>query len=127
MRSESEQVGQISYLWKRRAAKELDQRRTLVLREIEFDVLYEARKIGDHQYLLALIRADERQHVRVFRAQKLHRSAPECFVLFAQRDHAAHPPEQRMAIAFVRVNVGALVVVLGVDDHGQDQTLWVSR
>src|ERR1700688_4974066 len=65
--------------------------------------------------------------MRIFRAQELHRSAAERFDLFPQGHHSAHPPEQRMAIAFMRFNVGALVVVLRVDDHGQDQTLRISR
>src|ERR1700674_3001051 len=32
-----------------------------------------------------------------------------------------------MAIAFMRFNIRALVMVLGVDDHGQDQSLRVGR
>src|ERR1700685_269341 len=63
----------------------------------------------------------------MFWAEKLHRSPAECLDLFAQRQQTAHPPEQRVAIALVRLNVDALVVILGIDDHGQDETLRIGR
>ncbi len=63
VRSEREQIRQISNRGERRAAKQLDGCRAFELREIEFDVLHESRKIGDYQYLFVFISTDEGQHV----------------------------------------------------------------
>ncbi len=63
MRSEREQIGQIADSREGRAAKQLDGCRAFELREIEFDVLHESRKIGDYQYLLVFVSTDEGQHV----------------------------------------------------------------
>src|ERR1700719_2306169 len=63
VRSESQQVRQISDRGERRAAEQLDRRRPLELGEIELDVLHESREIGDYQYLFVFISADEGQHM----------------------------------------------------------------
>ena len=45
------------------------------------------------------------------------RAAAEGLVLLAQRDQALHPPQQRLRVALLGLDVDRLVVVLGVDDR----------
>ena len=125
MRAQRERVGAIGHLGKRRATEQLDQREALVLREVDLDVLHEARQVGDHQDVLVFERTDERHHAVVVGVQKLDRPAPEGSKLLAQSDEPSHPPQERMAVALLRFDVDGLVVVLVIDHHRQNELLRV--
>jgi len=102
-----------------RAAEELDRRQAGEGREVQLRGLGEARQVGDHQQRLVAEPAQEGEHAVVFRLQKLDRAAAERRVAFAQRDHPAHPPEQRVGIGLLHLHVHRLIVELRVDDHRQ--------
>ena len=53
------------------------------------------------------------------------RAAPERLEPLAQRDQPLRPPQQRVRVVLLRLDVDRLVVVLGVDDDRQDQPLRV--
>jgi hypothetical protein len=57
--------------------------------------------------------------------QELNRPAPERLIALAQRDQPLHPPEQRLRIGLLRLNVDRAVVILRVGDDREIQTLRV--
>ena len=57
--------------------------------------------------------------------QHLERAASEAPVALAQRDQAPHPPQQRVRVVLLGLHVDGLVVVLGIDHHGQVQPLGI--
>ena len=57
-----------------------------------------------------------REDAAIARVQESHRAAPEGGMPLAQGDDAAHPPQQRLRIRELRVDVDGLVVIFGVGD-----------
>ncbi len=117
--AQGEQVGQLADLRERRAPEQLGGHDAAELRQVELDVLDEAREVGDHQDPLAVVAADERQDAVVVGLEELDRAPAEGLVALAQGDHPAHPPELRVGVRLLGLDVDRLVVVLGVDDHRQ--------
>ena len=75
------------------------------------------------QHTLIGVPANVGDDVGIFGMEEIDRAAAERFELLAQRDHPAHPPQQRMVIALLRFNVDGLVVILVIDNDGQDELL----
>jgi hypothetical protein len=67
----------------------------------------------------------EGQDLGVVRGEHHQVAAAEHAVSLAQRDHPLHPPQQAARVVLVRLDVHRLDVVLGVDDHRQEQPLRV--
>src|SRR5262249_4994630 len=55
--------------------------------------------------------------------QELNRAASERAVAFSQRQNASHPPQQRVTIALLRLDIYRFVVVFGIEDDGQIKRL----
>ena len=98
-------------------AVELDGRAAGVRGEVELDRLDEPRQVGRHQQRLVLVAAQEDHDVVVVRLQELQAAAGEGAVAFAQRDQPPRPPQQRVRVALLGLDVDRLVVELGVGDH----------
>ena len=94
--------------------------------EVQLDHLQESGEVGHAQNLLRLIPAHERQHLAVLGSQQLERPAAESTVALAQRDEAFHPRQRRVRVRRLRLDVDRLVVVLGVGDHRQVESLAVA-
>ena len=92
-------------------------------REVELAVLRETREVRDHEDLLVLVAAHEREDTVVVGGQELDVAAPEHVVAVAKRDDPSHPPEQRVRVRRLRLDVDSLEVELGVDDHRQVELL----
>jgi hypothetical protein len=85
--------------------------------------LREPRQVRDHQNLLLLVLPDKREHFVVRGMQEFQRPAPERLELLALRDHALHPPQERMRVVLLRLHVHGFVVILRIDIDGQVQPL----
>ena len=125
MRPEGQRVRAAADLREAVAAEELDRRRAGEEREVQLGVLGEAREVRHHQDALPVVAADEGEDAVVRRVEELDRAAAEGAVALAQRDQPPHPPEQRVRVALLRLDVDRLEVVLGVDDHRQVELLRV--
>ena len=123
VRAEREEIRNVADLRKLGAPKELVWHLPFELREIELHKLHEARQVRDDEDRLVAMLPDEREDARVVRAEKLDRPAAERLVTLAERDDALHPPEERVRVVVLRFDVERLVVVLGIDDDRQDETL----
>ena len=55
----------------------------------------------------------------------MKRAAREGFEIFPHRDDAAHPPEERGQILLLIFDVSRFVMILGIDDDGQMELLWI--
>ena len=60
---------------------------------------------------------EERENFRVVRIQELDGTERERFVVFAGRNDAAHPPEQRRQIFLLILYVDCLVVIFRVNRY----------
>ena len=78
-------------------------------------------------YGLVGVPPDEREGMPVVRVEELDRAAPEGRMPLAQGDEPLHPPEERMRVRMLGLDVDGLVVVLGVDDDRQVELLAVRR
>ena len=123
MRAQRQEVRPVRHRRKLGRAEQLQRPHALILRQIQFDALREAREIRHYQHPLLFVAADERQHAAVLRVQELQAAAPHRAQLLAQRDHPLHPPQQRVRIVLLRLDVDRFVVVLGVDIHRQVEPL----
>ena len=70
-----------------------DRHHALVLRQIELDVLDEAREVRHDQDGLLLVLAEESEHPAVRGREEGDGAASEGAVLLAERDEALHPVE----------------------------------
>ena len=102
-----------------RAAKHLDRSHTAVLTQIKIHMLRIARQVRDDQHPLILEFAHERQHLAITRAEEAQRSASERPYPFALRQCALHPPQERVRIVLLCLNVHRLIVILRIDDYWQ--------
>src|SRR5579863_5019409 len=102
MRSEGQQVRLLADCRKSSLAKELNRRHALEPTEVQLDELHETREVRDHQDALVVIGADEGQDARIVGAQKLDGPASKRLEALAHGDEPPNPPEQRMAVAFLR-------------------------
>src|SRR5262249_40766912 len=91
------------------------------LREIELDGLGTACHVGDAKYRLIAVFAQIGEDFAVLRVEEPQRSAPERMMLAAHPEHAAHPVEQGMRIAALRLDVYGLEAVKRVHDGGKHQ------
>ena len=125
MRAERHEVRGVGDLRESLAAEQLDGRDAAQLVEVEPRDLHEPRQVRDHEHALAFVLADEREHVRVVAGDELDRAAPEQPVLLALRDEALGPPQQRLRVRLLRLDVDRFVVILGIDDRRQVELLRV--
>ncbi len=125
VRSEGEQVGQLADGGESRLAEQLQRLGALESREVELDVLREARQVGDDQHRVVAVAAQVGEHAAVLGVQELQVAAAEQVVAAAQREHPPHPPQQRPAVLGLGLDVDRLVVELGVDDRRQEELLRV--
>ncbi len=84
--------------------------------EVELHRLRESGQVGEAQHGLAVEAPDVGEHFTVGRVQRFERSAAEHLEQPAQRDHVAHPVQQRRGVALLRFDVGRLVAVHRVHD-----------
>jgi hypothetical protein len=91
--------------------------------QIQLHALCKARQVGDHQHLLVLKLTDERQHFAVARIEKLQTPASEGAKLLALLNQTLRPPQQRMRIVLLCLDVDGFVVIFGIDIHRQIQAL----
>lgn len=94
VRPEGEQVGQVADVGEARLAEHLDRRRAAEAGEVELDVLRMTREVRHDQDGALLVAAQVCQHAPVLGVQELQLAAAEHRVALAQRQHAAHPPQQ---------------------------------
>ena len=77
-----------------------------------------AGQVGDDEdRIFGLEPAEEREDVAVVRPQELDRAAAERPMLLAQRDHPAHPVQQRERRSLLRLDVHRLVAVDRIHDQ----------
>ena len=91
--------------------------------QVELDVLRPPGQVRDDEDALLAQLAQVGEHLAVVRKEELERPAAEGLVALAQRDHALHPPEQRVGVRLLGLDVHG--AVLGVADHRQIQLLRV--
>src|SRR5207248_1583728 len=75
--AEREQVRKIADGRKARLAHQLDGHAALERLQVQLDILCKARKIGDDQYRLVFIVANESQYFRVLRCEEFDGAAAE--------------------------------------------------
>ena len=97
----------------RRASEHLDRRDPLHVAEVELHRLRVAGQVRHDQDPLVLVLADEREHAGVVRKEEAQRAPAEGPVLPPEADDVLHPPEQRVRVVLLGVDVQRLVVVLG--------------
>jgi len=69
--------------------------------------------------------ADEREHLAIVRRKELQRPPSECLVALPERDQALHPPQQRLRVRLLDLDVDGLEVILGVGDDREIERLAV--
>src|SRR5207302_1092209 len=99
------------------AADQLDRRAARETREVELDVLREARQVRDAQDLDALVLAQVREDAAVLRTQEGLAATPEDRVRLADADDPLHPVEQRAGYALLRLDVHGLIAVDRIGDE----------
>src|SRR5438045_6973178 len=67
--------------------------------------------------------AEKREHLVVFREEKLERAAGERPEIFPHRDDAPRPPKQRGEVLLLVLDVDRFVVILGIDRDRQIEML----
>jgi len=113
------------YVPELRGSEQLPEDRPAVVVEIERDALGEPGQVRDHEDTLVLVAAQKGEHLGVLRVQELNPAATEHRMTVTKRDETAHPPQQRVRIAVLRLDVDRLVVVLGIDDDREIELLGV--
>src|SRR6266852_2814252 len=126
VRTERQQIRQLADARKLGAPEQFDRRASLEPRQVEFHVWHEARQVGDHQNLLVAKTADKGQHPGIVRRQRFDGATAKRPELFAQRNQAPNPPQERMPVAFLRFDVDSLIMVLVINDYREDQALRVA-
>src|SRR5688572_28900221 len=107
-------------MWHFHPPEHLDWHHALKFVEIESHTLSKARQVDDNEDALFLVAAYEGEDFAVLRLEERHAAAAEGFVALPQGDQPLRPPEQRMLVLVLRLDVHGFVVVLGVDDHWQE-------
>ena len=102
VRAEREKIRRVRDDRKFRPAKQLDGHEGFERRQIQFHRLGEAREVGDHEDGFLFVAQDVAQNLVVVRLEKFAFALAERAPAFAQREHPAHPPEQRMRIGQLR-------------------------
>ena len=125
MRSERDEIGKFTNRGELLVPKELHRHRATELREVEFRALDVSREVKDAQDALVVVATDETEDLAILGAQDLEGPSTEGPVALAKGDQATHPPQQRVGVLLLRLDVDRLIVILGVDDGGQVQTLGV--
>ena len=123
MRAEGEEVRRLADDRQLGRPEQLDGDHAFPLRQVKLHHLQESGEVGDAEDLLGLVASDERQHLAVLRPQELERAAAERPMALPQGDEALHPRKQRVLVLRLRLDVDALVVVLGVGDDRQVEPL----
>src|SRR5437016_10296457 len=95
----------IRYYGKAALAEEFARSVARKARKLQLRRLRKAREVHDNQNSVFLIFADEAEDLRIFHAHKFKRPTAEGFPLFAKRDGAAHPPQQRGRVAVLVFDV----------------------
>jgi len=83
--------------------------------KLQIDGLGKPRQIHHHQDGLRFIGASKREHLVIGGGEELKIAVPERREAFANRDHPAHPPEERGQIRFLDFHIDRLVVEFGID------------
>ena len=106
-----EQIGELADRRKQRAAAQLDRNAAGKFRKIQLDGLRRARDIGDAKDDVVIEVAQIRQNLAVLRVEETQTPASERGVAASHRQHAAHPVQQRVRIALLRLDVDRLIAV----------------
>ena len=109
VRSKREPVWLLSDRREVHVPEHLHRCRALQFLQLQIDGLCKSRQIGNAQYLLLLIAPEICQHFAIGRIQKSQRAPAKHPKQFAQRDHVAHPAQQRRGIALLRLYIYGFV------------------
>jgi hypothetical protein len=123
--AERDEVGQVTDGRELLVARQLDGNGAAQGGQIELRALHVPREVEDAQDALLLELTDKGEDLPVLRQEDLERATPEGLVALAQRDEPLHPPQQRIGVVVLRLDVDRLRVVLGVDDDREVQALRV--
>ena len=119
MRAEGEKVRGLFHPGKSRAAEEFDKGGSLIPCKVQSCVLNIAGKIDHHQQMFAFVTTDKGQDAGVVRLKKFKRAAAKGLEAFPQPNHAPHPPQQRMLVTFLGLDIDDFIMVFRVDDDRQ--------
>src|SRR5262245_54902078 len=81
-------------------------------RQVQVNILGEPRQISDDQELFFSVTAEKGQHVTIVRIEELQAATAKGRVTLAQGDQPPHPPEQRVRIALLGLDMHGFVMVL---------------
>ena len=123
MWTERDDVGRFADRRKIILAEHLHQRAPGEAGEIQLGGLREPRQVHDHEDRLLFMPAEKREHLVVFREEKLERAARERPEIFPHRDDAPRPPKQRGEVLLLVLDVDRFVVILGIDRDRQIELL----
>jgi hypothetical protein len=107
------------------AAEEFDGDEALPGGEIEFHGLDEAGEVGDDEDGMVFVATDEGDDFAIFGVKELDGAEAEGDPAFAECDEAFHPPEERVRVALLDVDVDGFVVVFGIEVDGEIERLGI--
>src|SRR5205085_9237200 len=110
---------------KRIATEHFDRHAAGKVCQVELHRLREAGEIYHDENRFIFVATQERQHFWIIGEKEMKRAAREGFEIFPHRDYAAHPPEERGQILLLIFDVSRFVMILGIDDDGQMELLWI--
>src|ERR1017187_6785162 len=123
MRAERQKIRRVRDGGKLGAPEKFDGNHLLERRQIQFDRLREARKVGDHENDFVFVAQCVAQYFVIVRLEKFAFALTERTPAFAQCQHPAHPPEQRVRIFELGLDVAGFVVVGRVENDRQIKRL----
>src|SRR5579864_4209729 len=115
MRSQGKQIRLLCDGRKTVAAENFHRHSFTMPGQVQLHTLSKARKIGYYQDLFILKLAHKSQYLSIGRKQYLHFAAPKSKVLFALRNHALHPPQQRVRVVILRLYIKRFVVIFRIN------------
>jgi hypothetical protein len=121
--TERDEVGQLADRGEFVVPEHLDRGVTTVLRQVQLNRLDEARQVGNHEDRFVFVLSHERQYFAVLGMQELDAAASERLIALAERDQPLHPPQQRLRVGLLCLNVDGRVVVLRVGDDWEVEPL----
>src|SRR5207245_11583472 len=106
-----------------RLPEKLERHDPLESGQVEVHRLCEPGEIGDYEDRLVLMAANEGQDVTVLRRQELQAPPTEHLGASAERHHALHPPQERMAVVLLGLHIDSFIAVFRIDDDGEIEPL----
>src|SRR3954471_22681761 len=123
MRSQGQKIRRVANWRKLRSAKQFHRRCSLERGQIQSSVLNKAGKICDNENYLVLIPPDEGEHAVVVGIQKFESPPPERLISLSHCNQTFHPPQHRVLIVLLRLDVECFVMRIGVDNDRQEKTV----